>query len=62
MVRLTSSALGNQAPGPNVITINGDMIVEDFNAYLSSTGSSGGDTIEVHVKGNIISYGTFKSS
>jgi len=59
MFRLTASNIGNQALGANVITINGDVILEDYNAYMSSTGSSGGDTIEVYVKGNIISYGTF---
>lgn len=59
MVRLTASAIGNQAPGATVITINGDVIIEDYLAYLSSTGSSGGDTIDVYVNGNITSYGTF---
>lgn len=59
MLRLTGSGKGNEAPGANVITINGDIIIEDILAYLSSTGSSGQDTIKIHVKGNITSYGTF---
>jgi hypothetical protein len=59
MLRFTSSGVGNAAPGANVITINGDIILEDYQSYLSSTGSSGQDTIEVYVKGNITSYGTF---
>jgi hypothetical protein len=59
MFRFTGSSVGNQAPGANVITLNGDLILEDFLTYVSSTGSSGGDTIAVYVKGNITSYGTF---
>jgi phage baseplate assembly protein gpV len=59
MLRFTASNIGNQAPGANVITINGDIIIEDILAYLSSTGSSGQDTIEVYMNGNITSYGTF---
>ena len=58
-VRLTSTTVGNAAPGPNVITINGDIILTDYLAAFTSTGSSGGDTIEVYVKGNISSKGLF---
>lgn len=58
-VRLTSSNVGNAGAGPNVITINGDIIVEDYMAAFTSTGSSGSDTIEVNVKGNITSNGLF---
>jgi len=58
-VRLTSSNVGNAGAGPNVITINGDIIVEDYMAAFTSTGSSGSDTIDIFVKGNIISNGLF---
>jgi hypothetical protein len=58
-LRLTSSNIGNTAPGANVITINGDIIMEDWYSALTSTGSSGTDTIEVWVKGNITSSGLF---
>jgi hypothetical protein len=58
-LRLTASNIGNQAPGPNVITINGDIKILDTTSALTSTGSSGQDTIAVYVKGNIISNGNF---
>lgn len=45
--------------GTNLITINGDVIVDDANGYITSTGSSGGDTIVVVVKGNLSSNGVF---
>ena len=50
--------------GPNIITINGDINIGnsniiDTNAALTSTGSSGSDTIYIYVKGNIISNGSF---
>ncbi|MGE5496692.1 MAG: T9SS type A sorting domain-containing protein, partial [Syntrophothermus sp.] len=45
--------------GTNNITINGDVIVDDANGYITSTGSSGGDTIVVAVKGNLSSNGVF---
>jgi hypothetical protein len=57
--RLTSSNVGNAGAGPNVITIKGDIILEDYLAAFTSTGSSGADTIEVYVKGSIISNGLF---
>jgi hypothetical protein len=56
-LRLTASGIGNQAPGANKITINGDINLLDTTCQLTSTGSSGGDTIEIHVKGNITSQG-----
>ena len=56
-LRFTDSKTGNSAPGANVVTINGDILLHDFTSALTSTGSSGLDTIEVHVKGNITSYG-----
>lgn len=59
-LRLTASAIGNAIPGGNVLTINGDVILADNNAYLTATGSSGIDTIAVYVKGNITSYGDFR--
>ena len=58
-LRLTASNIGNQAPGANVITINGDINLLDTTSALTSTGSSGQDTIEVHVNGNITSNGNF---
>jgi hypothetical protein len=59
-LRLTAANIGNQAPGPNVITINGDINILDTLGALTSTGSGTGDTIEVHVKGNITSQGIFQ--
>jgi len=59
-LRLTDSKTGNSAPGANVITINGDINLSDTLATLTSTGSGSQDTIEVHVKGNITSQGTFQ--
>ena len=59
-LRLTASAIGNAIPGGNVLTINGDVILADYNAYLTATGSSGIDTIAVYVKGNITSHGDFR--
>ncbi|MDR3611530.1 MAG: T9SS type A sorting domain-containing protein [Ignavibacteriaceae bacterium] len=56
-LRLTDSKTGNSAPKANVITINGDINLLDTTSVLTSTGSSGGDTIEIHVKGNITSHG-----
>jgi hypothetical protein len=58
-LRLTDSKTGNGGDGPNVITINGDIIIADTLGALTSTGSSGQDTIEVYVKGNITSQGIF---
>ena len=58
-LRLTASGIGNQAPGANVITINGDINILDTTSALTSTGSSGQDTIEIYVKGNINSNGIF---
>jgi Secretion system C-terminal sorting domain len=58
-LRLTASNIGNQAPGANVITINGDINILDTTSALTSTGSSGQDTIEIHVNGNITSNGNF---
>lgn len=58
-VRLTSSNVGNSAPGANVITVNGNIILEDYLAAFTTTGSSGQDTIEIYVKGNITSNGLF---
>jgi len=58
-LRLTASNIGNQAPGANVITINGDINILDTTSALTSTGSSGQDTIEIYVKGNITSNGNF---
>jgi hypothetical protein len=63
-LRFTDSKTGNSAPGANVITINGDINIGnsniiDTNAALTSTGSSGQDTIAIYVKGNITSYGNF---
>jgi hypothetical protein len=58
-LRFTASGVGNLAPGANVITINGDIIIADYLGALTATGSSGQDTIEIHVKGNITSYGIF---
>lgn len=58
-LRLTASNIGNQAPGANVITIIGNINILDTTSALTSTGSSGQDTIEVDVKGNITSYGNF---
>jgi hypothetical protein len=58
-LRLTASNIGNQAPGANVITINGDINIVDTTSALTSTGSSGQDTIVVYVKGNITSNGNF---
>jgi hypothetical protein len=58
-LRLTASGIGNQAPGANVITINGDINIQDTTSALTSTGSSGQDTIEIYVKGNITSNGNF---
>jgi hypothetical protein len=56
-LRLTASNIGNQAAGANVITINGDINILDTTSALTSTGSSGQDTIEIHVNGNITSNG-----
>jgi hypothetical protein len=58
-LRLTASNKGNEAPGANVITINGDINILDTTSALTSTGSSGQDTIEIHVKGNITCNGNF---
>jgi hypothetical protein len=58
-VRLTASNIGNQAPGANVITINGNINISDTLGQLTSTGSSSQDTIQVWVKGNITSQGIF---
>jgi hypothetical protein len=63
-LRLTAQNIGVQGPGANVITIDGDInignsSVIDTNAALTSTGSSGQDTIAIYVKGNITSYGNF---
>jgi hypothetical protein len=58
-LRLTASNIGNQAPGANVITINGDINLLDTTSAFTSTGSSGQDTIEVYVKGNITSNSIF---
>ena len=58
-LRLTASGIGNQAPGANVIIINGDINILDTTSALTSTGSSGGDTIAIYVKGNITSNGNF---
>ena len=57
-LRMTASGVGNLLPGPNVITINGNIELADTLAYFTPTGSSSGDTIEVRVKGNINSQGT----
>ncbi|MBI5726341.1 MAG: T9SS type A sorting domain-containing protein [Ignavibacteriales bacterium] len=58
-LRMTNNNIGNAAPGANVITINGNILLENYEAAFTSTGSSGGDTIEVYVKGNITSNGLF---
>lgn len=58
-LRLTASNVGNQAPGNTVITINGNIIIDDTLGALTSTGSSGQDTIEIYVKGDITSSGNF---
>lgn len=58
-LRLSASNIGNQAPGANVIIINGDINLLDTTSAFTSTGSSGQDTIEVDVKGNITSNGNF---
>jgi hypothetical protein len=58
-LRLTASNIGNQAPGANVITINGDINLLDTTSALTSTGSSGQDTIEIHVLGSITSNSVF---
>lgn len=58
-VRLTASNIGNTAPGANVITINGNIILDDATCSLTSTGSSGADTIAVYVKGDIVSSGVW---
>lgn len=56
-VRFTNN---NTSPaGLNTITINGNVVVDDANGYLTSTGSSGSDTITIVVKGNLTSNGTF---
>ncbi len=54
---LRMTANGVPAPGVNTITILGDVLVDTTTAYLTSTGSSGADSIRVNVNGNIISRG-----
>lgn len=53
--RMTNNAV--LAPGVNTITIMGDVLVDTVAAYLTATGSSGADTINVNVHGNVISRG-----
>lgn len=57
-LRLTSSG-ALPPPDVNTITILGNIYVDSSLAYLTSTGSSGTDTIAVILNGNITSKGTF---
>jgi uncharacterized repeat protein (TIGR02543 family) len=55
-LRLTNNTVNG---GRKIITINGDVVIGGTTSSLTSTGSSGADTITIMINGNIISNGTW---